>query len=225
MNEIVPAEVVQEKITVIEQAKELAVTNDRIYEQACEFTKTIKGLRKKIKEHYDTPIQKARESLEAIRNAFKQHDDPLAEAEEIVKAKTTAFHQEQEARAERERQEAYRLAAKRAEDEQVRQAALLEEMGHKEAAEQLLNQEPVVLQVASTPAAPKVAGISFRDSYSCEVVSVLELARWVVDHPNHANLIQGNQVALNQLARVMKGGMNIPGVRAVCKKIQSAGSV
>ena len=104
-------------------------------------------------------------------------------------------------------------------------AALLEEMGHKEAAEQLLNQEPVVLQVASTPAAPKVAGISFRDSYSCEVVSVLELARWVVDHPNHANLIQGNQVALNQLARVMKGGMNIPGVRAVCKKIQSAGSV
>jgi hypothetical protein len=62
------------------------------------------------------------------------------------------------------------------------------------------------------------AGISFATTWSAEVTSLAELVQAVARGEQPITLLQANMVALNGMARSLRGAMKIPGVKAVPKR-------
>lgn len=182
---------------------------------------------------------------------------PFVDADKAYSRAMGLYEQEQErqrraaeeqARRDRERLEAeerQRVEAenarlrKEAEDTRLEEAAAAEARGDTETAERLIaapvaaptvTARPVFVPVAPAPPKPAAAGVSFRDSWTAEVVDLLVLVKAVAGkcptcrctapHPGQpVTLLAPNQAALNGLARSLKGALAIPGVRAVNERI------
>lgn len=170
---------------------------------------------------------------------------PYAEADKAYSRGMGVYEQAQarlrleaERAAERERQqleaeERARVAAEerrlRTEEEERRltRAVEAEAVGDVQAAERILAEPILAPVVAPRPVfvppvevqAPKAAGVSFRDNWTAEVTDLLALVGAVAGRQQPITLLLPNTTALNQLARALKGAMNVPGVRAVNERI------
>lgn len=131
---------------------------------------------------------------------------------------------QREADAENERRRVE--AQKQADDERLAMAAQIQEQGATaEEIEQVLA-APVVVQdpvyvapmVAVAPPVPqfqRAAGLTAaRKNWKAQVTNIVELAAYVVANPQFANLIQGNEQALNAMAKANEANLSLPGVRA-----------
>jgi hypothetical protein len=117
-------------------------------------------------------------------------------------------------------------AQQRADDERLALAAQIQDQGATEAEiEEVLTApvhvpEPVYVapMVPIAPAVPqfqRAAGLTAaRKNWKAQVTNILELATYVVANPQFANLIQGNEQALNAMAKANEANLAIPGVRA-----------
>ena len=81
---------------------------------------------------------------------------------------------------------------------------------------------PVLPVVAATPAAPKVSGLSFRETYKAEVTDMRALVQAVASGAQPITLLQANQTALDGMARALKEALAIPGVRLVKDRIAAS---
>lgn len=216
--------VATEALTWADQARALTVTTPAQYSQAAEMLKGIKALRAKIDHAYDDIIATA---LTAHRTAIakkREAEAPLLEAEGIIKRGLIAFNEAEERRRQDEQRRLEREARDRAEAEAVNRAAALEVEGKLWGDGGLLHEADQVLEEAiqAPPPAiapiqrtvPKVAGITHRVEWKCQLVSLTDLIAYVAAHPQHANLLAFNQTAGNGLARALQGGLKIPGLRA-----------
>jgi hypothetical protein len=202
-------------LSVPDRAKALTIATDQDFERAGEMLKTIKGLRAEIDETFDPIIGKAHEAHKEALAQKRKVDAPLVEAEAILKPRIAAYMQEQD----RIRREQELIAQKKAQEEAERQqledAVRLEELGETEWANEVLNEKPVVAPVVLPRTVPKVAGVTMRQTWSAQVISLQLLVKAVAEGKVPLLALQANTTFLNQQARSMKDQLNYPGVKAV----------
>lgn len=206
-----------------DQAKALRIINADTYQAACEFLKGIKALRSEIADTFEPHIKRAHESHRALLKEKADAEAPLAEAERIAKSALVVYDQEQE-RVRRAEQARIQAEVRRQEEERrLAEAVALEAEGEQAEADALFEEPITVPTIAVAPSTPKVAGISYRETWSANVNDLAKLVAYVAQHPQFANLLTPNMPALNAQARSLKGQMQIPGVEAVCTRDVAAG--
>jgi hypothetical protein len=213
-----------------DRAKQTTVRDSITYNDACTLLKGIKALRLRIAETFDPHISRAFQAHRALTKEKADAEAPLSEAEAILKRAMVAYDDAQE-RLRREEETRLREQA-RLDDErrQLEEAAALEleadrtgDAALRDVAEQLLV-APVPTPVVIAPkTTPKVAGITFRETWSARVVNVKALIAHIAAHPECANYVTPNLTALNAAVRAQRHGFQVPGVEAVCQKSAAAG--
>jgi hypothetical protein len=73
-------------------------------------------------------------------------------------------------------------------------------------------------------AAPRVEGVSFRDTYTAEVFDLMALVRAVATGLAPITLLQVNTTALNGMARALKNALALPGVRVISGRVAAVRS-
>jgi malic enzyme len=210
-------------LSIPERAKLVIITTAAEYISAGELLKTIKGLSAEIDETFD-PIIKAAHS--AHKEAILQKNKvaaPLLEAEGLLKPRIASYLREEERKRQAEEMRLQKEARDREEAEQLAKADILHEIGEVEMANEVLKEEIYVPPVVLPSAAPKVAGISMRETWSASVVNLMDLVKAVASGKAPIQCIQANSVFLGQQARAMKAALSYPGVRAVSDSNISAG--
>ena len=211
-------EIEQRTQTMLQRAQALVIVDQRTYDAAVELGRAIKDLRAEAEAHHRPVIQAALEAHRRALEAFRRIDEPLKAAEAEIKRRLSAWVAEQE----RLRQEAERRA--REEAERAAAEALEAQLEQIEAAGAPVEViEAVIRRAEAAPVmAPRVApqyeraqGIAARKTYRAQVISMIDLVRWVAANPTHETLLQPNQSALNALARAQRENLRIPGVRVV----------
>lgn len=222
---------VREAQTWPDRARAVRIVDSRTYEVAADMLLGIKALRTQIGADLDPLIKSAYEHHRDLVAFKRKSDDPLAEAEGIIKGGLKTYDEEQERLRQEEERRLQEIARKEAEDRALAEAAALEREAVESGDPSLLFEahalvdEPVVAPVVQLArSTPKVAGISYKEAYRAEVTDLLALVRYVAQHPEHLALLQANTTALNGMARSMKDGLKLPGVRVIKDRIVAAGS-
>lgn len=235
----------QQAVTFSSTVEALAVVDAPTFERAGALVRAIAGYLKRVGEVMDPIVEAAHR---AHKVAVTQRDGLLRPAQQAKRvlgermasweAKEARLRREAEEAAQRERERLECEARDAAEHEQRRlqaaaetarleEAAALEAAGDGAGAVHLIEAPiavpvvtpaPVFVPSPPPPPAPKISGVSFREDWTAEVVSLPELVRAVASGQQPMTLLAPNQVALNQLARALKGAMAVPGVRAVSSR-------
>ena len=210
-------------LSIPERAKTTTITTAAEYIAAGELLKTIKGLSAEIDETFD-PIIKAAHT--AHKEAITQKNKvaaPLLEAEAILKPRIAGYLREEETKRRNEELRLQKEAEDRAKEEQLANAVILDDIGETAMANRVLQEEIYVPPVVLPSAAPKVSGISMRETWSAQVVDLMTLVKAVAAGIAPIQCLQANTVFLGQQARSMKSALSYPGVRAVPDSNISAG--
>lgn len=219
-----PSALVREFSPLAERARALVVSDQDSHATALESIKALRGVEKKLEEHYE-PTRKALDT--AKKELLRARDSmiaPFAEARGIVDRAASEYEREQRRLAEQAEREAREKARREEEERQLRDAIAAEEAGDTQQAEAILEQPVEVPVVRVEAPVAKVAGVSARETWAAEITDKLALIRHVAAHPDLVGLLEANMPALNQQARSLKGEMRIPGVRAVATTVRSVRS-
>jgi len=192
------------------------------------------------KASYDLANDYNIKAYQAQKNFHKWDDpvhDPIAEAwskscarrkkvddacKYIIKetgSKAAAWMRAEKAKADEVRRIAEEAARREAEEAQIRAAEALQSEGLFAASEAVLD-APVVTQKVEVAMPEKSDGVSYRDVWGAEVVSLMELVKAVAAGKAPLNAIQANESYLGQWARMSKGTESLPGVKVTNTPIQ-----
>lgn len=205
----------------------IAITSPEDYTAVAERLKTIKAFQKRVREWFDPLKRKANEAHTALCHEERKLLAPSVQDADRHERAMTAFVTEQDRK---RREEERRLREEQRRQEEARrleEAAALERESRatgdealQQAATSLIEAPlPVMPVVVSTPAPPKVDGVSYRDTYRAEVFNLDALKKASIEIPSFAGLVVPNQSALDGLARSLKTSFDVPGVRLVVEKI------
>jgi len=204
----------------VEAAAVLTIASNEDYQQAALMLREIKSRAKDLEDERKRILRPLDESRARIMALFRPGQDNLARAEAILKAGILGWSQEQERRRREAEALAAELARKEAEKLQARADKALA-AGHIEKAAALEgaagNVTPAV--VASSP---KAHGTSTREVWKAEVVDKVAFIQAVAAGTFaglDAQALDVNMVFLNGAARLMKDGLNWPGVEAVKEEV------
>lgn len=195
-------------ISLPDEARGFQVVDTQSLENAAEFLKTVKALRKEIEDKLGPNRQKAYEVWKALCTFEKECDSPLAQAEEIIKERIAAYMQAQEAKQRIEAERAREAARKRSEDAKLADAVCAEQAGQVETAEAILNGPDYAPLIPMTASTPKIDGLSLRKIWRFRIVnpeSVPDVYK-VIDEKKIRKVVQ----ALGEQA-------HIPGVEVYCE--------
>lgn len=161
------------------------------------------------------PIDEAKANVMVL---FKPPLELLTKAEGILKGKMLAWFQAEQRR-EQEARRAAEAAAQAERDRLAAEATKLEEQGR--AGEAVVQRAVAEMIVAAPPvvqsAAPKLAGVSVRETVDFEVDDLLALVQHVAQHPELIALLQADSVKLRAYVRGLGTACNLPGVRVFTK--------
>ncbi len=221
----------EEARTWPDRARETGVVDGATYCQAGELLKAIKALRQRIAETFDPHVRRLFDAHKALLKEKQDAEAPLAEAESILKRALVAYNQAQELARQAEQRRLETEARQREEARRLEEAAALETEGQATgdvellaAAHDLIERPVVVAPILVEKTTPTVRGIVTRETWSARVTDKMRLLRFVVAHPEYANLVEPNTPALNQLARSLKGAMQVDGVQAYPTQSLAAGA-
>jgi len=207
---------------LVEQAKELVIDSKESYQLGGEILVNAKRVITNIEGMY-----------KPIKNRFHRgHKDTIAEekaklavpaeVKDIIGKKMEAWDALERARIRKEQEEREEAARKAAEEERLREAEELEKEGKVDEAEAVLEEDIPAPMPVPVEAPPKVAGVSYGDKWSANVVSTPELITWAAqDVQNRWQYLVPNHTALNALARSQKSAMRVGGVTAKCERVTS----
>jgi hypothetical protein len=221
---LTPDIVTAEALTWPDHAAALTVTDAASYMTAADFVKGIKAMRRKVESAFGPIVQKAHAAWKEAGAQRKLADEPLALAEQIIKRGMANWTSEQQRLAHvTARQDEAELRRRDSED-RLAEAVALEADGEAGMAEALLAAPVIVAPVVAAPHLPTIAGISQRQVWKAQVDDLPALIAAADQDPHGvaAGLITVNQVALNGLARSLKGALTVPGVRVYAETSISA---
>lgn len=244
--EIVTHELETQAAAIAQQIPLIAITDQRSFEAAVLDRVEIKRRLAKIEEVMG-PIcatahaawKMATAKRETLRAPFLEADRAYSRAMGAYEVEQARIRHEAEEAAQRERERAVqaereRVAAEErrlkieAEDQRLAEAAAAEQRGDSETAQRLIDApvatpvvqaRPVFVPAPPAPPPPVASGVSFRDTWTAEVTDLMALVQAVATGAQPITLLAPNLPALNQLARALKGAMNVPGVRAHHERI------
>lgn len=212
----------------LEMASNIIVTSHDEYKSASHDLMLVKKKLNELEAQRKSITQPMHEAKTRVMDFFRKPTDFLKDAEKAIKKALLTYDQEEE----RKRKEAARLAA--IEEEKCQAAAKLEqekreaealelaEMAKDEGddtlAEQILEEATQPIEpapVVPTPIynAPKAEGISKRDNWKGECLSLNDLIAAVAAGKASPSLLMANTTAINQMAKATKGNVKIDGIR------------
>jgi hypothetical protein len=152
---------------------------------------------------------------------------PLVSAQRKVKGQVADHHNDIRIAAERARRKAEAEERAREEERRLAAAVQLEEAGHEEAAEVLLETPaPIAKPMISTPPPPKTAGMGIGTKRTAKVFSLWKLVTFVVLNEGYLFTLLPDQKRLDSLAREAKdksdGYELLPGVTLVVEATVSS---
>jgi len=201
------------------EARALVIVNQADYLAADRFGRAAKALLAEIDAAFDPIIEAAHKSHKTAIEQKKKQAAPVEAVKKIVADKMGAWYRAEQARAAEERRKAEAEARRVAEEEALARALELEAQGMPEAADVALA-EPVVERV-HVEEAPKIEGVSYRETWSAEVLDFPALVRAVAEGKASYAYLLPNDTALNAQARIEKSALNIPGVKARAETVQA----
>lgn len=143
--------------TITTQAKEIKVVDVASYQTASAFIDQGNALLKQIGETFDGPVKAAHALHKDLLAKKKSHSDPIECALNIIKRQMSNWQMEQERLRRQEEAKMAEQARLEAQEQAIAEAALLEQQGEHEAAEEL------VVQAIEAPA-PAVSLPRFQSS-------------------------------------------------------------
>jgi hypothetical protein len=198
-----------EAVATVEQARAVVIKDNAGYGDATAMLKRVALIRKRAVEFFAPMKAAAVRAHKAILDQEKQVLAPLVEAEGYIKLAVAHYAEAQE-RIRRAEELRLREEARLAEEtRRLEEAAAAERAGDKEAAQAIIEAPvatPVVTLASSTP---KVAGLSYRETWSFEIVDANAIPR---------EYLVPDMTRIGQVARALKGDARIPGVRVYSVK-------
>ncbi len=203
----------------VTQAREVRVVDPESANQANNLLADIKAARKRIHERLDPIVGTAHKAHGQLVKLRADLEEPFILAENTIKGALVGYVTEERRKEEHARRAREAEERKKAEEEQLARAQSLEAQGRVDEAEAVIA-APIMVEAKVAPRAELPKGFSTRETWSAEVLSLPQLIRWIAEgHLEYANLVTPNMTALNELARVQKSAMNMPGVRAVVEVV------
>lgn len=210
-------ETLKTHVVSLDIVKEEKIIDQISYDNAGLHLKNAQALEKKIKSFFEPHKQKAHELHKGICSSEKQELKPVQDVIKILKEGMNTFVYEQEKLA-REKEQKIAAEAKKAEEEKLlAEAQALQDAGHKELAEEVIQQDVHVNVEVKTPDF-KTNNVRTRTTHHAKVTSLKELMIEVLEGRAPRNLITVDFTALNKLATSTKGSMQIKGVEFYEKK-------
>lgn len=193
----------------IQTARELTITSQEDYERGATYLGGIKTRTKQIKDYWSGPKQAAQKAHKELVEREKRMLKPLEEAERIIKKSMLDYHMA----VEKARREAEAEARRRQEEEAMRlveQAARAEEKGDEQGMAINMAMAEMVSEMPPAPQmeTPKADGTSIRKSWKASVTDPTAVPAYF----NGMELRKIDMSVLNNIAKMSKGTMSIPGV-------------
>lgn len=195
----------------------LQVVDKRSHEAAEAYLVRVKGIEQSVRVLFNVPKAKAHEAHKAICAAETKLLEPVLQIQKYLRGKVGDYLIEQRRKEDDDRRRLEAEARKREQDRLQAEAEAAELAGDTQAAAEILQEamKPPTPTIHIESQIAKTAGVSHRTIWSADVVSLRALILYVGEHPELTDLLQPNMTALNGMARALKNGMNIPGVRSV----------
>lgn len=215
-------------VTIVDQAKAVKVTDAASYQAAGSLYKSIGEMIKEVKDTFDPICEAANKAHKAATAKRAKFLDPLQDAYRSVKGLMSAWDAEQERLRQEEQRRLEEIARKEAEERAILDAIAAEEEARlngatqeeaEEEAAAIIEQPVYVPPVVVPKAVPKVQGVSFRELWSCECFDVRALCKGVAEGRVSPECVLPNMPVLNKLATGLKATMNVPGCRAIMRRV------
>ncbi len=207
----------------LEIAESYEIITPDVAVNASESLRKVKALYKHIEQKRTAATRPINQALREINSWFKPAKQWLKDAEDLLKGKLLTYQAEQD----RIAREAQRKADEEARKERVKlenAAALAEQAGMADRAEELKEEiEVQEIETQEAPAiqsaAPKLEGVHTRITWKAEVTNKLALVKFIAESRNDLlGMIQIDQSKLNGYARLLKEEFDMPGVEAKAEK-------
>ena len=156
----------QQNVATVMQLK---VTDAATYSQMAEYVLMLRKAVKYFEELYRPRIRQADEVTKALRADMQRLQKPAQEAQAWGDKQLVSWDNEQAKIAEREQLQLQALQKARDEEERLQLAALAEQAGDKELAEEIINTPAPEPTVVVAKDVPKVQGLSYREDWKFEV--------------------------------------------------------
>lgn len=147
--------------------------------------------------------------------AWNKVRSPLSDAQKRVKGRVSDYHNRMRAEADAARRKAEAEERAREEERRLAAAVQLEDAGHEDAAEVVLETPAkIVKPMITTPPPAKTKGMTTTTTYTANVVNVSALLAWVLATGSW-DLVDINKRALNRYAKAGKEDFDLPGCELV----------
>ncbi len=199
---------------MLEEARSWKITTPETAIAAGGDLKLIKGLAKELEAKRTAITGPLNKALKEVNSLFRPAKTWLKEAEGILKGEILRFQAEQE-RIAREAQAKADAEARKEREKLELKARLAQVVGKDKKAEELLEEAETQIAPVVTSAAPKIAGVSTRETWKAEVFDKQALLKHIVEEqPALIVLVKIDQALLNARARELKEEFDLPGVVA-----------
>ena len=196
------------------QVDTLQVTDQASHDLAQSINEQALRRKKAFHEWFDHIDDASKKQRQATIAQGKKIDEPLDYVIATTGSRAARWMAEEREKAARLQAEADAKARKKAEDEQLAAAQLLQDLGMDDAAEEAIAAEPVIEKVkVAEPVAAK--GASVRTYYSAQVDSLKDLVVAVATGLAPIQAVMADMTYLNGRARLEEGGFKMPGVSVV----------
>lgn len=211
----------QEAITVRTEMSAVKITDQATYDEAVTMLTKASGWLKNAREFFKGMKDPAHAAWKKICSNENLVCDPTENGIKQIKAEIVRYDAEQERIRLAEQARLEEEARRRAQSDRIAEAEVMEAQGHDAETIDAVLDAPVVVQtsVVAERTYERSSDVVYRDNWSGEVTDLLALVKYVSKNKQHINLIQINQPSLTQLARALKGAMDIPGIKAVNNKV------
>lgn len=225
-----PLPVDQKALTYAEIVSALpAITTAAEYIRIGDLWKEGRALLKEIDDGYDDLIKAAHKlHKDAVAKKAKYYN-PVDGAVRAAKSLMSSWDAEQERKRREEEARLAEIARKQAEEQALLDAIAAEEEAKangatkeeaKKEADAIIAEPVYVAPVVLPKATPKLqGGPVYREVWSAECVDVVVLCRAVSEGKASRECVLPNMPALNKMATALKNTMNIPGIRAVSRRV------
>lgn len=222
-----------------EELKRIKLKSKDLNDKRVAITKPLDDAKKAVMDLFRQPTEILNQAELVLKNSIVNYQEDQARIARLEQQK-----QEEAQRIERQALQAKAQAAEEASrkeaEELQRQANEAAKNGNEEEAQKMAEQALIKFQTgqaqanviameASAMSAPvrvtapaKVSGISMRETWKAEVTDKAALVKFIAENLHLLNLVDVNTSAVNQMAKAMKGNLNIPGIRAYAEKSVAA---
>lgn len=214
------AQVASEATALATQAARLEIASSQQATAASQILTEIVSRRRRVEDWFKPLVDAAHKAHKALTEKRGAILARFSEPENILKRKLADFR----AIEERQRRDAERAAAEaaraEAERQQLARAEAAMDSGDLERCERILESPapPVLVPAVEAPAPTKLDGVSFTEVWYAEVTDLAQLVRAVADGTAPITAVMADTKVLGQLARALKGALNLPGVRVWSEK-------